>query len=284
MDYNKIVGRRIFAARKELGLTRKELGKRLSLHESTIKRYEDGDIKTLDIEKMIEFANALNVPPDYIMAWDKETDNMIALDAKRYELALVAQALSENISLSDFIEDLKIKGAPEKDLERLEKIYLNESSMLTRRLLSKRYIQPEEPDFKLTPVTDYVNIPVFGAIACGEPIEAFNEVLDYTTIPASWLKGGQEYFCLTAAGDSMEPLISEGDIAVIRKQPDCENGQICAVFVNGYDATLKKVYKTGRIITLQPVNPAREPQSFEIGGDTDIQIIGVMVELRKRFL
>ncbi|MFM9414418.1 helix-turn-helix domain-containing protein [Peptococcus simiae] len=280
MDYNKVVGRRIFTARKELGLTRKELGKKLSLHESTIKRYEDGDIKTLDIEKMIEFAKALNVPPDYIMAWDKEVDNMMGINAKRYEVAIVAQALSENKPLSELIEELKSKGAPKDVLERIDYLYLNQASILSRNLRSAI----STPDFKLTPPTEYTTIPVFGAIACGDPIEAVNDVIDYATIPASWLNGGQEYFCLTAAGDSMAPLIQEGDLAVIRKQPTFENGQICAVFINGYDATLKKVYKNGNIITLQPINPDKEIKSYELGGDIEIQIIGVMVELRKRFM
>lgn len=208
--------------------------------------------------------------------------------SKRIQKGLTMKELAEKVGVSEATisrwESGEIANMKRSSLMALAKaLSIAPSSLIDSSDHSVKSQGSATSDLKLTPVTDYVNIPVFGAIACGEPIEAFNEVLDYTTIPALWLKGGQEYFCLTAAGDSMEPLISEGDIAVIRKQPDCENGQICAVFVNGYDATLKKVYKTGRIITLQPVNPAREPQSFEIGGDTDIQIIGVMVELRKRF-
>lgn len=248
---------RLKELRTEAKLTQQDLADTIKVSKSTISMYENGK-RLPEYETLEAIADYFNVDMDYLTGKSDYED-------------LHSHAMKMTIRKRD--------GTVLP--YRREKI-----SAIIEKAFSDLYKYPdiEEPDLKLTPATDYVNIPVFGAIACGEPIEAFNEVLDYTTIPASWLKGGQEYFCLTAAGDSMEPLISEGDIAVIRKQPDCENGQICAVFVNGYDATLKKVYKTGRIITLQPVNPAREPQSFEIGGDTDIQIIGVMVELRKRFV
>ena len=71
-EYNIQVGLRLFNRRKELSLTRAELGKRLSLHESTIKRYEDGEIKSLDIDKIKEFAKALGTTPAYLMGWDNE--------------------------------------------------------------------------------------------------------------------------------------------------------------------------------------------------------------------
>lgn len=248
---------RLKELRTEAKLTQQDLADTIKVSKSTISMYENGK-RLPEYETLEAIADYFNVDMDYLTGKSDYED-------------LHSHAMNVIIRKRD---GTVLPYPREKINAIIEKAFLD----------LYNHADFEEPDFKLTPVTDYVNIPVFGAIACGEPIEAFNEVLDYTTIPASWLKGGQEYFCLTATGDSMEPLISEGDIAVIRKQPDCENGQICAVFVNGYDATLKKVYKTGRIITLQPVNPAREPQSFEIGGDTDIQIIGVMVELRKRFL
>jgi transcriptional regulator with XRE-family HTH domain len=70
--YNKKVGTRLFSARKHLKMTRAELGLKIGLHESTIKRYEDGEIKSLDIKKIKEFAKALEVSPAYLMGWEEE--------------------------------------------------------------------------------------------------------------------------------------------------------------------------------------------------------------------
>ena len=74
IHYNKEVGKRIYKARKDLGLTLKEFGKLVDLHESTVKRYESGDIKTLDIDKLKEFSNALKVTPIYLLGWEEDEE------------------------------------------------------------------------------------------------------------------------------------------------------------------------------------------------------------------
>lgn len=71
-DFNISVGKKLFAARKNLKMTRAELGKMVDLHESTIKRYEDGQIKTLDIDKLKDFANALQINAAYLIGWADE--------------------------------------------------------------------------------------------------------------------------------------------------------------------------------------------------------------------
>lgn len=75
MNFNIEVGRKLFNARKKKEMSRACLGKIVNLHESTVKRYEDGQIKTLDIEKMKEFANALDITPEFLMGWEEEVGN-----------------------------------------------------------------------------------------------------------------------------------------------------------------------------------------------------------------
>ena len=196
------------------------------------------------------------------------------------------KTLRENLELS--YKDLEGRtGISRSTLQRyetasVENIPLNRLSAIAKGLsTTPGYLMGWE-DLHPTDTIEWVNVPVFGSIACGEPIEAFNEIIDYATIPASWTTGGREYLVLTAKGNSMAPTIEDGDLAVIRKQPDCENGQICAVFVNDYNATLKKVYKGKDVITLQPLNRDMPPQVYT-PDDEEVHILGVMVELRKRF-
>ena len=82
---NKEVGKRIFDARKKMKLSRKELGLKVNLHESTVKRYEDGDIKTLDIEKMREFAKALDLDLGYLIDLDEDNPTLNNRDKKDIE-------------------------------------------------------------------------------------------------------------------------------------------------------------------------------------------------------
>lgn len=126
-------------------------------------------------------------------------------------------------------------------------------------------------------------IPIYGTIPAGIPIIAIQEIEGYEEIDPSMLRGGKRYFGLKVKGDSMYPLFLEGDTIIVRQQPDCESGQICAVRVNGDDATLKKVIKQGNTTILQPLNPDFEPLFF-VGSASEpsLEIMGVVVEIRRK--
>ena len=142
----------------------------------------------------------------------------------------------------------------------------------------------EERTVTVSPATVHgVKIPVLGSVPAGIAIEAIEDIVDEEEIPLDWLNGEQEYFALRVTGDSMFPKYQEGDTIIIRKQDDCESGQDCVVYVNGYDATLKKVIKNMDHIILQPLNPAYEPKIFDYNDEfRPVKIAGVVVELRRK--
>lgn len=126
-------------------------------------------------------------------------------------------------------------------------------------------------------------IPVLGTIPAGIPIEMIEDILDYEDIPTDWLFGGKEYFALKVKGNSMSPDYLNGDVVIVRKQDNCENGDECIVAVNGYDATFKKVIKKESGIILQPLNPQYEPIIYtnEDIEKLPVRILGIVVELRR---
>lgn len=131
---------------------------------------------------------------------------------------------------------------------------------------------------------DYIRIPVLGRVAAGIPIDAIEEIIDWEDISAEMATGGAEYFGLQIKGDSMEPKISDGDIVIVRKQPDVESGEIAVVLVNGNDATVKKIKKSSAGITLIANNPAYDPM-FYSNEDVEklpVAILGRVVELRAK--
>lgn len=136
---------------------------------------------------------------------------------------------------------------------------------------------------------DYNNeikqIPLLGKIAAGYPTQMFADIIDYIDIPADMARGNKELFALKTKGKSMEPNFIEGDILIFEKTEDCENGQFCAVAVNGDDATFKKVTKTDTGIMLQPLNPAFETKFYtnEQIASLPVQIIGVLKQIRRNF-
>lgn len=114
-----------------------------------------------------------------------------------------------------------------------------------------------------------VRLPIVGRISCGNGLIAFEDIESYETTPKDWIAGG-EYFYLYAKGDSMNGArIHDGDILLIRKQDDIEDGEIAAVLI-GDEAVLKKVYKRDGTIILQSENPNYPP----IVKTDDVKIIG----------
>lgn len=128
-----------------------------------------------------------------------------------------------------------------------------------------------------------VRIPVLGSVPAGIPLEAIEDIVDWEDIPREWTKGGKEFFGLKIQGDSMYPKYMEGDTIILRKADDCESGDECVVYVNGYDATFKKVIKKSDHIILQPLNSAYEPIMIDNNDEEyPVKIVGVVVELRRK--
>lgn len=137
-------------------------------------------------------------------------------------------------------------------------------------------------------LTQCYKLPVLGAIAGGTPIEAYQDIDpdDWVEVPANMFSKGQKYIALRVEGDSMEPDICDGDIAIIKITHIWQNGAIMAVYVNGYNATLKRIrIAHNGLLTLQPFNPNHEPQIFtpEEQETLPVRPLGILVELRKRY-
>ena len=125
----------------------------------------------------------------------------------------------------------------------------------------------------LMPMPEMRKIPLLGAIACGEPILAVENIEDYVNIP----KDMAGDFALTCKGDSMiNARIFDGDIVYIRQQDTIENGEIAAVLIDN-EATLKRVRIFDDHISLEPENPMYKPLVFWNEEMNNIRILGKAV-------
>lgn len=149
---------------------------------------------------------------------------------------------------------------------------------------------PAAPELTAPPASfftrEVVRIPVLGRIPAGIPIEAIEDVIDFEEIPAAKTSGGRIYFALQVEGDSMFPRFLPGDIVIVRKTEICYSGDVCVVYVNGSDATLKEVRldPEKRTLTIIPANTNYLPRTFSAEEIEllPVRIGGVVEELRRR--
>lgn len=123
------------------------------------------------------------------------------------------------------------------------------------------------------PMPKMKKVPLIGAIACGDPITAEQNIEKMVDVPENIRCD----FSLTCHGDSMvDAGIHDKDVVYIRIQPEVENGEIAAVRIDG-EATLKRVYYNPDTLTLMPANPAYAPMVYTGSQLEEVHIEGKAV-------
>ena len=125
-----------------------------------------------------------------------------------------------------------------------------------------------------------VQLPLYGRIAAGLPIEALRDSGAQVEVPMAMLGGG-EHYALEVAGDSMQEAgILDGDTVVIRRGEVAENGQIVVALVDDSEVTLKRLRRRGNSIALEPANRSYEPRILPADR---VKVQGRLVALLRRY-
>lgn len=125
-----------------------------------------------------------------------------------------------------------------------------------------------------------IELPLFGRIAAGTPIEALRDPTETIDVPASMLGSGKHY-ALEVAGDSMiDAGIYDGDTALIEECDTAENSSIVVALIDGEEVTLKRLRRKGASIALEPANKQYETRIF---GKDRVRIQGKLVGLYRRY-
>jgi repressor LexA len=103
-----------------------------------------------------------------------------------------------------------------------------------------------------------VGLPLVGEVAAGAPVVAEDQIEDYVSVPEQVCSDGD--FLLRIRGESMiNAGILPGDLVVVRRQQDARDGEIVVALVGDEDATVKRFFRDGRRVRLQPENDSMEP-------------------------
>ncbi len=136
------------------------------------------------------------------------------------------------------------------------------------------------PRTKPAGTADAVELPLYGRIAAGTPIEALRDPASSVGVPASLVSGG-EHYALQVDGDSMvDAGIHDGDTVVIRRADTADNGSIVVALVDDTEVTLKRLRRKGNSIALEPANTTFETRIF---GPDRVKVQGRLVGLMRKY-
>ena len=130
-------------------------------------------------------------------------------------------------------------------------------------------------------MAELVEVPILGTVKAGYGAFAFQE--DLGTEPAN-VRDPENYFYLVVKGDSMEPRIQAGDLALVHRQQNLNDGDLgVVVYGDEGEGTLKRFLRKGNAVVLQPFNPDYETVVLA-GEELDhLYVAGKVVETKSRW-
>jgi len=161
-------------------------------------------------------------------------------------------------SIRDICRDFDISSprGVAKHLESLEKKGYIERTGVSRGIR----VLKDSDGLTIDPGSDVVMIPIIGAIAAGEAVQAVQNEEEKIPVPLWMIRRGFDYYILRVTGNSMiDAHITSGDFVIIRRQEWANNGDIVVALIDNEFATLKRYENDGQKIRLVPSNPEMLP-------------------------
>lgn len=139
----------------------------------------------------------------------------------------------------------------------------------------------EKPEMIEMDIEACYALPIKGTVAAGLPIEAYEQDQDRLSVPGDLVRNADQSFVLRVRGDSMvDDGIHDADFIICERRKDARNGQVVVALVNGSETTVKKFYREGKFIRLQPANSAMAPILVHA---RDCEIQGLVVGLLRKY-
>ena len=199
------------------------------------------------------------------------------------------QLTNKQLIILEFIKDqLLTKGYPPSVREICQAVGLKSTSTVhahLNKLEKLGYIRRDPTKPRAIEILDsnifgnnitekeIINLPLVGHVTAGEPILAEQNIQEYIPLPAQLVKG-TDNFLLKVKGESMiNAGILDRDYVVVDKSSTASNSQIVVALVNKEAATVKRFFKEGNKVRLQPENEFMDPIILD---ERDVEIVGIV--------
>jgi repressor LexA len=207
----------------------------------------------------------------YVTERQRDILNFIREFQKEHGVAPTHREICDHFGFSSY-------GTVYKHLSLLQK-----KGLIRRDWNQKRGVELVEekgaaPSRGSEPLGNMRELPLFGYIAAGRPLDV--EVSDEMIAVPEHLTSRGENYVLKVRGDSMvDDGILDGDLVIISRRDSADNGEMVVANVSG-EVTLKRLYREGERVRLQPANSMMTPI---YAAARDVAVQGVVVGLMRRF-
>ncbi len=204
---------------------------------------------------------------------------MLQLSELRRDWKMHQQDLADMLGISRSTISMWETGRSRPDGETLQNLSEIFEVSVDYLLGLTDYRAPNQ--FVLNPhlVAEMSPVPIVGVVKAGVGCISYMEDLgtDYAV-----LRHPEKFFYLRVRGDSMEPDIRDGDLALIEKQDSLESGELGVVILDGDEGGIKRFYKKEDMVVLHSTNP-KYPPTVIAPCDGPIRIVGKLIEIKRRF-
>jgi repressor LexA len=166
------------------------------------------------------------------------------------------------------------------DYSSLATVHEHLTNLEQKGFLRKNYNKSRSLEVVRTdPSSIAMELPLLGTVAAGLPLEVFPQE-DTVAVPHDMIRRGNNYV-LRVKGDSMiDEQIRDGDYIIVNSRQTAENGEMVVALVDGEAATVKKFYREGTRVRLQPANPTMQPMYYP---PDRIAIQGIVVGVIRKY-
>lgn len=241
---SKNIGERLKSLRKKRGLTQPELAEKLGISHGQVSKIESGNSANITSANLLSYMKIFNVSADYILTGKVNSNNVYSDELLALLEKYQTLTLEDQLKINYFIEIASLKPS----------LVDNISMTSDAKNNSPKY-----------------QVPILGYVAAGSPIIAYENPLSFINTYNRLVS-----YALYTKGNSMDPVIFDGEIIEIIKTDILENGEIGIIQIDN-EVTCKKFYRYSDHIELVPFNPDYEHIQIFKNDLKNVKILGKVV-------
>jgi repressor LexA len=199
-----------------------------------------------------------------------------------YDEMMEAMDLKSKSGIYRLVKRLEERGFIEREEYKARAIKITKlpDEMRDRETSTAAFNNPSMPPSPAISNVADRQVPLYGLVAAGTPIDALRDPDDHITLPEDFI-GRRECFALKIDGQSMVGAgIMDGDVVLIEPAETADNDDIVVALVDGDYATLKRLRREGQSIELHPDNPEHMVQRY---GADQVQVQGKLIGLLRQY-